>query len=1030
MGGRIYARRSIPLRRGLLAIAFAGILPLALVAGIGLMLLVSQQEKQIEHRNRDVTRLAATAIETEIGRSMGVMDALSLSPLLDTDQLDQFSTLVQRLLPLVPEWQAVLIVTPEGEVVRRIYPDRIADSGFIADLQSFTDVISTGLPQIGDLGRGPHGAWGMPLRVPATRDGTIRYVLTAVLKPSAVLNVINTRGLPEGWVLTVLDGQGRRIGRTHAHEETIGRPASPSLVELLASTPELEGFGLSHTIEGAPVYTAFVRLHRGTSWTVAAGVPQAVVRDAALRSFLLYGGGLALSLLFAIMAATIATRRINRQMEQLRAAAQAIGERQIPVAPKTNITELLEVGSALVAAGQARVDSEAERDQVVVKLERAQRELKLQVSDLEQLQVLSHQLIQLPTMQEQFAAIVDSAGCLLNADFIALLLCEDGEQVFPAAQQHFAAGPGPLIEGSGVFNKYIQAAVRKGRPLVVTDSDMLEPFRSLHSAPLMSGDGTVTGALLVMKLTSHQPNARELHLATLCAGLAAVYRDRNRMQLEAGLSQQRLKVALESSSVPFCILAPIRTATGTIADFRFEFINIQGAAVLERPVAALKDTAVGRVLGDWQQSQVFKTLVEVVGGGETREFDQQNVNRGHESWVHIIATAFQGGVAVWFADITERKRQERIIIEADRRKDEFLATLAHELRNPLAPIRMAATLFGSPKATDKQKERSQQIIERQVTHMALLLDDLFDISRITLGKLSLRTKLLDLRDVASAALETARPKLESRHHHFSLELPEQPIMVDADPLRLEQVITNLLTNAAKFTPEGGEVRLTLYQRNDYACAVVSDNGVGVAPEQMSRIFDKFVQAPAQRGVVTTGLGIGLALAQELTRLHGGQVLGFSEGLGKGSRFTVKLPLSAAAVVTADAAGAVARNLALRRILVADDNRDIAETLVAILKMEGHEVTYAYDGEAALALYEQMKPEVLLLDIGMPRMRGDEVARAVRALPGGERVLLVAMTGWGQPQDRANAIEAGFDVHLTKPVDVEVLLDLIAERPRS
>ncbi len=933
--------------------------------------------------------------------------------------------MVQRLFPLVPEWQAVTVARPDGVVVRRIRPEAISNTGFIAETQSFADLISTGVPQIGDLARGPNGAWGVPLRVPATREGSPLYVLTAVLKPTAVLKVINTRSLPEGWVLTVLDGNGKRIGRTHANEETIGQPASPGLVELLDSTSELEGFGLSHTVEGAPVYTAFARLHDGTSWTVAAGVPREVVRDAALRSFLLYGGGLALSLLFAIMAATVATRRINGQMEQLRAAAQAIGDRQIPQAPKTNITELLEVGGALVAAGQARIDSEAERDQVVVELEVAQRELKLQVSDLEQLQVLSHQLIQLPTVQEQYTAIIDTAGCLLNADFIALLLCEDGGDIYPAAQQQFPTGTGPSIEQ---FSEYIHSAIRTGRPLILADSAMLEPFRSLHSAPLMSGDGSVTGTLLIMRAAGHQPNARELHLATLCAGMAAVYRDRARMQQEAGLSQQRLQVALESSSVPFCILAPVKDNAGGIVDFRFDFINIQGAVVLDRPVAALKDITAEQVLGEWQRSHVFKVLVEVVGSGKSREFDQQHLNRGTETWVHIIATAFQGGVAVWFADITERKRQERMIIEADRRKDEFLATLAHELRNPLAPIRMAATLFGSPRATDQQKERSQQIIERQVTHMALLLDDLFDISRITLGKLTLRTQPLDLRDVAAAALETARPKLESRQHRFVLEVPQQPVLVEADPLRLEQVITNLLTNAAKFTPEGGLVNLSVYQRRDHAFAVVSDNGVGIAPEQMASIFDKFVQAPAQKGVVTTGLGIGLALASELTRLHGGQVLAHSEGQGKGARFTVRLPLGAQSAQPAESSQHAHRPRSHRRMVIADDNRDIAETLVEILRMEGHEVAHAYDGEAALALYDQHKPDVMLLDIGMPRMRGDEVARAVRARPDGDQVLLIAMTGWGQPQDRANTVDAGFDAHFTKPVDMEALLDLIAERP--
>ncbi|UAW97414.1 response regulator [Halopseudomonas nanhaiensis] len=1023
-------RREVPLRRRLLAIALAGIVPLAGIAGVGLWQLVEHEEDQVQLRTLDVTRLAATALETEVGRSLDVLEALSLSPLLLQDDLDDFSRLVQRVLPLVPNWHSLLIVDPQGKVIRRVSTTAIQPDGAIADWDSFNSVLSTGIRQAGSISKGPRGTWGIPLRVPVMRDGKIHYVLTGVLKPSGVLAVLNTRALPEGSVMTVLDRSGNRIARTRRHEETLGEPASSTLVEMLRERPEPEGTGRSVTVEGVPSYTSFVRLQSEAGWIVATGMPTSVVENSAARAFSLYGGGLTLSLLLAIVAALIASRRISEPMDQLRQAAVAIGAGEMPTAPSTDIEEISDVGRALEASGRARLESEAERGRTMIRLKEAQQALTRQVTGLERLHGLSNRLIELPDLSSQLAAIIDLLCDLQNTRHALILSRQLKGRPLVVASHGFTQENLAKLNASSSLQGELGVQLLEGGEIIASETPCaLDGFHSLHSTPFKSSDGSVSGAIVLLHTEPQKQGALDRHLADLCAGLAAVLIDRARMQARAGESQRTLQVALESSSVPFCVLAPERDEGGAVQDFRWEFINPRGARVLQRSVEELIGAPLGEVLTGWQNRQTFAELLRVVDHGESRDVELSAAADRAERWVHIIATPFEGRVAVWFADITERKKQEALMRQADRRKDEFLATLAHELRNPLAPIRMAASLFGSQRATDSQKQRSQQIIERQVAHMALLLDDLFDISRITLGKLALRVRPVDLRDVARAALETSRPKLELRRHDVALDVPNQPIPVEADPMRLEQVITNLLTNAAKFTPEGGRVALRVYTDQQHAFVSVSDNGLGLAAEQIPAIFEKFAQVATQGGV-SAGLGIGLALARELARLHGGEVEAHSEGLQRGSEFVVRLPCGAALEVSRQPDRPEATTaLRPRRVLVADDNPDIAATVADILRLEGHEVIMAHDGSAALAAYEEHIPDAAVLDIGMPGMRGDDVARAIRARDDGGLPLLIAMTGWGQPADKQNALNAGFDKHLTKPVDARTLLELLRSGPR-
>jgi PAS domain S-box-containing protein len=441
-------------------------------------------------------------------------------------------------------------------------------------------------------------------------------------------------------------------------------------------------------------------------------------------------------------------------------------------------------------------------------------------------------------------------------------------------------------------------------------------------------------------------------------------------------------------------------------------------------------------------SEFFPSVLEH-GHGEI-EIRFRHFKTGEARWMayKVLSLPDSSGRPIAYAtvsqDVTDRRRLEdnlrRLasdLAEADRRKNEFLAMLAHELRNPLAPISNAARALRIGGRDGHALQSASEMLERQVGQMARLVDDLLDMSRISRGKIELRKERVELAQVVSQSVEAAGGQYKTRNQQLTVTLPHRPVHLDADPARLAQVIGNLLNNASKFTDPGGHVWLTVDTEDGYAVIRVRDDGIGIAAEDIPRLFDMFAQVDSSLERSRDGLGIGLTLVKSLTEMHGGTVDVRSDGLGRGSEFTVRLPVLGQ--VSAPRPTRVAQPptaTTARRILIVDDNQDGAESLALLLQLSGHDTFQAHDGVEAIEAAERVRPDVVLLDIGLPRLNGYEACRRIRQEPWGKDLVLVALTGWGQDEDRQQSREAGFNAHMVKPIDHDALVKLLASLPST
>ncbi|MBE7368359.1 response regulator [Ramlibacter pallidus] len=513
-------------------------------------------------------------------------------------------------------------------------------------------------------------------------------------------------------------------------------------------------------------------------------------------------------------------------------------------------------------------------------------------------------------------------------------------------------------------------------------------------------------------------------------------RDRRDFEQRLEAKDARYRALFESIDEGFCVIQLLRDASGKVRDYRIDEANeaFSMHTGVQDPVGRNISDLVPESQGRW-----LDIYDRVARTGEATRFveEEKAMHRWFDVYALRLGPDGSDLLALVFSDITQRltaendmRRLNEELAQANRRKTEFLATLAHELRNPLAPLSNGLHLMRLAGGKPEMLERTRQMMERQVQHMVHLVDDLLDVARISTGKVELRRRRMDLKEAVATAVETSASLIDAGGHKLHVELPAQPLPMDADPTRITQVVSNLLNNAAKYTPEAGRIDLRVAVHDGEAVLTVTDTGIGLAPDALSKVFEMFAQVPNSTGKPQGGLGIGLSLVQSLVAMHGGSVSASSAGIGQGSTFTVRLPLAKGDEMTTETnAAQAAGKPGQLQVLVVDDNTDAAESLGVLLDIEGHAAHIAHTGAAALQVAQSHPLDVVFLDIGLPDMTGYDVAKRLRMLPGMQKTMLVALTGWGTQDDRQRARDAGFDRHLTKPAElpaVEELLRLAAE----
>ena len=911
--------KTIPLRRRLLVLGAAAILPLALMSGVALQALVDQQQRQAEQSTLDLARALATAVDTELRLTVSSLQSLALTDPIgsanaDLQQAHQFA---RRVLASRPEWLAIALAAPDGTQLFNTGREYGAPLSATVEPDSLAEVVRTRVPVVGKLRRGPMGRFGIPVRVPVLQDREVRYVLSAIVRPEAILRVVRQQRIPDDWIVSVFDSRNARVARSRDHENHLGEPPGPTLLALMEKSAGSEAIGRTSTIEGVRVQTAIARLH-ATDWTVAIGIPAALQERATLESLVAYGGGILLSLGLGGIAAWRISRSIVEPIGRLRDAALALGRGEPVPDAVADVSEVEAVSDALSAAAAQRRQSEAERERLL-----------------------------------------------------------DAERDARAAAEHAQARLRQLVSAGALLSRSLEEQTA----LAAIGSVIVPDIADICRIDLLDKDG-----VLQRKLTRHIDPERE-----------AAMREFVRTHVSTEDSPGSFAWVVATGKTFLANLEPGDAEKFADPGFRSFVVDFGLRAACVVPLVAR-----GRTIG-------AMCALQATSG---RRFSD-------EDGAGIVELAQHAALALdnvrLFGESRDALRDAEV---ANRAKDEFLAMLGHELRNPLAPIVTSLEVMAR---RDAPADHERQVIERQVAHLARMVDDLLDVSRIASGKIELRRERVDVRDVVTRALELSEPALQGRRPP-DVRVPEAPVWVSADPVRLTQVVCNLLNNAAKFSLPEQPIAVELQSTADEARLTVVDHGAGIAPALLPHVFERFVQGEQPLHRASGGLGLGLAIAKNLVELHGGTLAAESGGEGRGARFAVTLPLATAAAATGSKAPhrlqAHGRHA---RILVVDDNDDAAQSLALILRLEGNEVAVARDGHEALALLDEFVPEAAVLDIGLPKMSGYELAEALRADARTRSIALIALTGYGRGPDRERALDAGFDEHLVKPVELDALL---------
>ena len=711
---------------------------------------------------------------------------------------------------------------------------------------------------------------------------------------------------------------------------------------------------------------------------------------------------------------------------------------------------------------------------------RMEEALATELADLQQLHEISLQLIREGDVAVLYEHLLDAARSIMKSDMATMQVVDEQENALRLLA--FRGYDRDIRDAFGIVRPGDQTccamAFQTGRRVIVPDvrrCDFIQgPARAAHlehgiqavqSTPLVSRTGRLLGMISTHWREPHDPPERHLRLLDLLGRQAADLVERRLAEAAQRRQSERLQLLWESASVLLTADDPDAMLHGLFAkigphlgvDTYFNFmVDERGDALrlasysgipvetarriarLEFGQAVCGNVAVQRepiVATHIQRSD--EPMVQLAKSFGLRAYACQPLlsdNRllGTLSFASRTKDAFDPDELTFLQTISryvtvayERLRLVWQLREADRRKDEFLATLAHELRNPLAPVRNAVQVLRLKGTHEPEVRWCRDVIERQVDYLTRLIDDLLDIARITRNKLELRMQRVELAEVLQGAIESSRPLIDQCGHTLTVTIPPEPIHLQADLVRLAQVFLNLLNNAAKYTERGGRIELIAERERDGVAVRIKDNGVGIPPDKLPHLFEIFFQVDGGPERSQGGLGIGLSLVRRLVELHGGTVEVGSGGVGKGSEFIVRLPVleTDAEQPRQPAPPGQTRTGRGRRVLVVDDNRDAADSLAMVLRLHGDQVDVAYDGVVGLAAAERLRPDVILLDIGLPGLSGDEACRRLRSAPWGQDVLLIALTGWGQDDDRRDTMAAGFDAHVVKPANPDDLLEL-------
>lgn len=921
----------LSLRKRLMLLAVATVLPFTLFSVLAFAAMFHQQKVQIEQTTLGMSRALADSIYARMQQTIAALEAFSLAQSIDAvegDGLTAAYAAARLIRSSHPDWRGIVLAKPNGSVVFGSESPLGTGLRQIVEGESFADVVRTQAPVVGAMATGPRGNIGYPVRVPVMRGGELKFVLTAIVSPDSVLQIIQRQQVPGDWVVSVYDSAMKRVARTRDHRRFFGTAPSPTVQKLLAGlATSKEAFGTTFTMEGEEAYTAISRIE-GTNWTIALGASKQVAEGALWRSASLYVAGLLISLTVGGLAFLRVSQSITRRATALADSAAALGRGESLPAPGRGLQEFDAVSLALWEAGRRRTQHEKERE-ALLRSETEARAVAERVQGRLQL---------LLAATSSLSQALDEASTL---DALASAVVPDMADIFRI--------------------------------------DLLRP------------DGT-----LERKLTRHRDHRRE-------AQIDRVVHSGSVTPTTPGSLAWVIASGRES------VYHFDDAGTSAIEDETFrKFVQVTGM----RAVCAVPLIARGKTIGAMAAIQSISD----------RRFGEDEVAMLRELGKRA-ALALDN--ARLYTECNSALDQARA---AGKTKDEFLAMLGHELRNPLAPILTALEILKRRDATAFVRER--QIMERQAKHLAHLVDDLLDMSRIMAGKIQLQLEQVSAQEVVLRALELTQPLYEKRIAP-QIQGAEVPVFVRGDLHRLIQVVGNLLSNAAKFSEPTEPVVVEITKQDNDAVITVKDRGVGIPEEMLPHVFAGFVQGPQNLQRSKGGLGIGLSIAHSIVALHGGTLRAQNGKGGRGTEVIMALPLfqSACAAYQVDAREADKRPPL--RILIVDDNVDAAKMLESLLTLAGHEVIVCFSAEECLADVARLAPNACILDIGLPSMDGYELARRLRADPATRSLYLIALTGYGQYSDRQKALSAGFDDHLTKPAKFEVLEEALARvRPEG